>query len=228
MLMFASHTSFAMNPFSRSRSTSKTGQSKIGEHDTGQPTWSTVGDNTYGSKANNDFQDQLVKAQQPKWYLPFPFHTKKSNPVPPWVEDNDLYTQSLSMNDGSSWAQPADKSSHQKKATLQESLKHNFDAAKHVTKKAMNIPVNQIYALYQQLPNLKTRDGRDKFKDDVSASFTKMGTSAPTAQDFEVFFKSIKENMSLSNFKKLILQLFSRTNKNAKTLEENEANFNQH
>lgn len=227
MLMFASHTSFAMNLFSRSRSTSKTGQSKTVEHNTGQPTWSDLGDSTPGAQANNAFYDRLVKPQQQKWSLSSSFLEKKSNKVPAWLQDNDPYNPSLSMNDGSSLERPADKQSHQKKATLQESLKHNFDGAKHVTKQAMNIPVNQIYALYQQLPDLKTSTGREKFKTDVSASFTKMGTSAPTAQDFERFFRSIKENMSLSNFKKLIMQLFSRTNKNAQALEENSVNFGQ-
>jgi hypothetical protein len=56
--------------------------------------------------------------------------------------------------------------------------------------------------LNQQLPDLKTSTGRDKFKTDVAASFTKMSTSAPNAQNFERFFRSITENMSLSNLKK--------------------------
>lgn len=125
-------------------------------------------------------------------------------------------------------ALPAEKQSNPTKATLQESIKHKFDAAQHVAQQAMNIPVKQIYALYQQLPDLKTRAGREKFKTDASAIFIKLGTSAPTAQDFARFFASIKENMSFVKFKNMIMQLFLRTNKNAEILQENSVNFGQH
>ena len=84
--------------------------------------------------------------------------------------------------------------------------KNNDGTTSEIYTPAPNFAVRQIRALYNSLPTLTTAQGRQAFKDSVSAMFKSSGKAEPSSRSWSEFFASLTPNMSFSMFSKSVTE----------------------
>jgi len=84
-----------------------------------------------------------------------------------------------------------------------------------------NLPARTLRSMYNALPTLTTQQGRQEFKNNVSAMFKRSGQTEPSARSWSEFFNSTYYGMSMpefsATFNKLMINLRLRSDNTQET-----------